>query len=118
MSSCPDNQTDAIRLVFPKSSSAPAPWLQILSQPVTVLPLAWPKALLTMFSVLLELTAYGLLAYGTVFYFGLEVDWQQRIILSKTSKCQLGDLKRRTGSAPNHNLLPWQPSPSTSFPSG
>ena len=62
---------------------------------MTVLPLAWPKALLTMLSILLELTAYGLLAYGTVLYFGLEVDWQQHIASS---------LK--------------QPSPSTSFPSG
>ncbi|XP_038198684.1 lipase maturation factor 2 [Arvicola amphibius] len=49
------------------------------------MPTSWPKALLTMLSVLLELTAYGLLAYGTVLYFGLEVDWQQHIILSKTT---------------------------------
>lgn len=39
-----------------------------------------------MLSLLLELTVYGLLAYGTVHYFGLEVDWQQHIVLSKTSK--------------------------------
>lgn len=67
---------------------------------MTVLPLAWPKALLTMLSVLLELTAYGLLAYGTVLYFGLEVDWQQYIILSKTSKCQLGGSKEKDWVSP------------------
>ncbi|XP_027252075.1 lipase maturation factor 2 [Cricetulus griseus] len=48
-------------------------------------PTCWPKVLLTMLSLLLELTVYGLLAYGTVHYFGLEVDWQQHIILSKTT---------------------------------
>ncbi|XP_040609909.1 lipase maturation factor 2 isoform X1 [Mesocricetus auratus] len=48
-------------------------------------PTSWPRALLTMLSLLLELTAYGLLAYGTVHYFGLEVDWQQHIIVSKTT---------------------------------
>lgn len=54
-----------------------------------------------MLSLLLELTVYGLLAYGTVYYFGLEVDWQQRIILSKTSECQPGDRRERAGSVPN-----------------
>lgn len=49
------------------------------------MPTSWPKALLTALSLLLELTVYGLLAYGTVYYFGLEVDWQQHIILSKTT---------------------------------
>lgn len=45
-----------------------------------------------MLSLLLELTVYGLLAYGTVHYFGLEVDWQQHIVLSKTSKWGVEDL--------------------------
>lgn len=85
---------------------------------MTVLSIAWPKALLTMLSLLVELAVYGLLAYGTVYYFGLEVDWQQRIILSRTSECQLGDLKERTGSFPNHTPLPWQLSLSISSPSG
>ncbi|XP_034371920.2 lipase maturation factor 2 isoform X1 [Arvicanthis niloticus] len=49
------------------------------------MPTSWPKALLTMLSLLVELAVYGLLAYGTVYYFGLEVDWQQRIILSRTT---------------------------------
>lgn len=93
---CLDNQTDVI------CQRTPVPWLQTLSQSVTVLSIAWPKALLTMLSLLLELSVYGLLAYGTVYYFGLEVDWQQYIILSKTSECQLGDLKERAGSVPNH----------------
>lgn len=46
---------------------------------------SWPKTLLTMLSLLLELTVYGLLAYGTVHYFGLEIDWQQNIIVSKAT---------------------------------
>lgn len=85
---------------------------------MTVLPIAWPKTLLTSLSLLLELTIYGLLAYGTVYYFGLEVDWQQQIVLSKTSECQLGDLRERAGSVPSHTPLPWQLSRSISFPSG
>lgn len=84
------------------------PWLQTLSQSVTFLTVAWPKALLTTLSLLLELSVYGLLAYGTIYYFGLEVDWQQHIILSKTSECQLGALReKRVGLVPNHAPLPW-----------
>lgn len=49
------------------------------------MPTSWPKTLLTSLSLLLELTVYGLLAYGTIYYFGLEVDWQQQIVLSKTT---------------------------------
>ncbi|XP_012881271.1 PREDICTED: lipase maturation factor 2 isoform X2 [Dipodomys ordii] len=49
------------------------------------LSIAWPKALLATLSLLLELAIYGLLAYGTVHYFGLEVDWQQRTIHSRTT---------------------------------
>lgn len=85
---------------------------------MTVLPIACPKALLTTLSLLLELTVYGLLAYGTIYYFGLEIDWQQHIILSRTSECQRGDLRERAGSFPNHTSLPWQLSPSISSPSG
>ncbi|XP_047405845.1 lipase maturation factor 2 isoform X1 [Sciurus carolinensis] len=46
---------------------------------------SWPKALLATLSLLLELAIYGLLAYGTVHCFGLEVDWQQRTVHSKTT---------------------------------
>ncbi|XP_048209501.1 lipase maturation factor 2 isoform X2 [Perognathus longimembris pacificus] len=46
-------------------------------------PTSWPKALLATLSLLLELAIYGLLAYGTVHYFGLEIDWQQRTIHSR-----------------------------------
>ncbi|KAK1327656.1 hypothetical protein QTO34_012945 [Cnephaeus nilssonii] len=53
-------------------------------------PASWPKALLALPALLLELAVYGLLAYGTVHYFGLEVDWEQRTIHSRTSECQLG----------------------------
>ncbi|XP_046299430.1 lipase maturation factor 2 isoform X1 [Marmota monax] len=48
-------------------------------------PTSWPKALLTTLSLLLELAVYGLLAYGTVHYFGLEVDWQEHAIHSRTT---------------------------------
>nr|XP_020036719.1 lipase maturation factor 2 [Castor canadensis] len=46
---------------------------------------SWPKALLAALSLLLELAVYGLLAYGTVHYFGLEVDWQKYTIQSRTT---------------------------------
>ncbi|KAM5250586.1 lipase maturation factor 2 isoform 2-T2 [Hipposideros larvatus] len=45
-------------------------------------PTFWPKALLTL---LLELAVGGLLAYGTVHYFGLEVDWEQHTVHSRTT---------------------------------
>ncbi|KAF6119495.1 lipase maturation factor 2 [Phyllostomus discolor] len=45
-------------------------------------PASRPKALL---ALLLELTVYGLLAYGTVHYFGLEVDWEHHTIRSRTT---------------------------------
>lgn len=48
-------------------------------------PASWPKALLALLALLLELAVYGLLAYGTVHYFGLEVDWEQRTIHSRTT---------------------------------
>ncbi|XP_036904583.1 lipase maturation factor 2 [Sturnira hondurensis] len=47
-------------------------------------PASWAKALLALLALLLELTVYGLLAYGTVHYFGLEVDWEHHIIRSRT----------------------------------
>lgn len=45
-------------------------------------PTFWPKALLTL---LLELAVGGLLAYGTVHYFGLDVDWEQHAVHSRTT---------------------------------
>ncbi|CAK6444057.1 unnamed protein product [Pipistrellus nathusii] len=48
-------------------------------------PASWPKALLALSALLLELAVYGLLAYGTVHYFGLEVDWEQRTLHSRTT---------------------------------
>ncbi|XP_045411280.1 lipase maturation factor 2 isoform X2 [Lemur catta] len=48
-------------------------------------PTSWPKALLAWLSLLLELAVYAVLAYGTVHCFGLEVDWQQRTIHSRTT---------------------------------
>ncbi|ELW49009.1 Lipase maturation factor 2 [Tupaia chinensis] len=48
-------------------------------------PTSWPRVLLATLSLLLELTIYGLLAYGTVHCFGLEVDWQQLTVHSRTA---------------------------------
>ncbi|XP_075409551.1 lipase maturation factor 2 [Tenrec ecaudatus] len=49
------------------------------------MPASWPKTLLAALALLLELTVYGLLAYGTAHYFSLEVDWEQRTIHSRTN---------------------------------
>ncbi|CAD7676977.1 unnamed protein product [Nyctereutes procyonoides] len=46
---------------------------------------AWPRSLLALLALLLECTVYGLLAYGTVRYFGLEVDWEQLAVHSTTT---------------------------------
>ena len=51
-----------------------------------------------MLALLLELAIYGLLAYGVVHCFGLEVDWEQYAIHSRTSECQLG--AQRAGAGP------------------
>ncbi|XP_027396203.1 lipase maturation factor 2 isoform X1 [Bos indicus] len=48
------------------------------------MPSSWPKALLAMLTLLLELAVYGLLACGVVHYFGLEVDWEQHVVRSRT----------------------------------
>jgi hypothetical protein len=50
-------------------------------------------------SLLLELAVYGLLAYGTVHYFGLEVDWQKYAIQSRTSEYWLRNPRARVGPA-------------------
>ncbi|XP_077770077.1 lipase maturation factor 2 isoform X2 [Canis aureus] len=48
-------------------------------------PASWPRSLLALLALLLECTIYGLLAYGTVRYFGLEVDWEQLAVHSTTT---------------------------------
>ncbi|XP_061061398.1 lipase maturation factor 2 isoform X1 [Eubalaena glacialis] len=48
-------------------------------------PSSWPKALLALLALLLELAVYGLLASGVVYCFGLEVDWEQHSVHSKTT---------------------------------
>ncbi|NIG61745.1 lipase maturation factor 2 [Pontoporia blainvillei] len=48
-------------------------------------PTSWPKALLALLALLLELAVYGLLACGVVHCFGLEADWKQRTVHSKTT---------------------------------
>ncbi|XP_045322148.1 lipase maturation factor 2 isoform X2 [Leopardus geoffroyi] len=58
---------------------------------------SWSRTLLAVLSLLLEFTVYGLLAYGTVHYFGLEVDWEQHAVNSRTSECQLGGPEGRAG---------------------
>lgn len=80
-------------------------------------PASWPKALMGLLALLLELTVPGLLAYGTVHYFGLEVDWEQHTVRSRTSECQLGTGGRGRTAHPHTSFLP-QLSPSTSSPSG
>ncbi|XP_022375003.1 lipase maturation factor 2 isoform X2 [Enhydra lutris kenyoni] len=60
-------------------------------------PTSWPRALLAVLSLLLEFTVYGLLAHGTVHYFGLEVDWEQHAVHSRTSECQLGGQRTEAG---------------------
>ncbi|XP_057599496.1 lipase maturation factor 2 isoform X3 [Hippopotamus amphibius kiboko] len=72
-------------------------------------PPSWPKVLLAVLSLLLELAVYGLLAYGTGRCFGLEVDWKQRTVHSKTSECQPGAQRAEAGPS----LL--TPPPSTAF---
>ncbi|KAG8517993.1 Lipase maturation factor 2 [Galemys pyrenaicus] len=62
------------------AAGAPGP-----SWPPVVSPIAWPKALLAALPLLLELAVYGLLAYGTVLCFGLEADWEQGTVLSRTT---------------------------------
>nr|KAF6495626.1 lipase maturation factor 2 [Rousettus aegyptiacus] len=48
-------------------------------------PASWPKALLGLPALLLELTVAGLLSYGAVHCFGLEVDWEQYTVRSRTT---------------------------------
>ncbi|XP_003461612.1 lipase maturation factor 2 isoform X1 [Cavia porcellus] len=47
------------------------------------MPTSWHRVLLGKLSLLLELATYATLAYGTAYYFGLEVDWQQHVIHSR-----------------------------------
>ncbi|KAK2494419.1 hypothetical protein MC885_013989 [Smutsia gigantea] len=49
------------------------------------MPPSWPRALLAMLPLQLELTVYGLLACGTMYCFGLEVDWRQHTVHSRTT---------------------------------
>lgn len=62
-----------------------------------------------MLSLLLEFAVYGLLAYGTAHYFGLEADWEQYAVRSRTSECQLGARGQRLDRPSSH------PFPSAAF---
>lgn len=46
-------------------------------------PSAWPPSLLAFLSTLLELAAYALLLYWSVQHFGLEIDWEKKVLESK-----------------------------------
>ncbi|XP_055963006.1 lipase maturation factor 2 [Sorex fumeus] len=48
-------------------------------------PASWPKTVLAALGLLLELGVYGLLAYGTICCFGLEVDWERHSVESRTT---------------------------------
>lgn len=50
---------------------------------------------------------YGLLAYGTVHCFGLEVDWEQYAVRSRTSECHPGAREQGPDRTPfSHPFLP------------
>ncbi|KAF0883190.1 LMF2 factor, partial [Crocuta crocuta] len=70
---------------------------------------SWPRTLLAMLSLLLEFAIYGLLAYGTAHYFGLEADWEQYAVRSRTSECRLGARGQRLDRLSSH------PFPSAAF---
>ncbi|OXB61047.1 UNVERIFIED_CONTAM: hypothetical protein H355_003621 [Colinus virginianus] len=46
---------------------------------------AWPPTLLSFLSTLLELATYTLLLYWSVHYFGLEIDWEKKLLESKVA---------------------------------
>ncbi|NXC07289.1 LMF2 factor, partial [Orthonyx spaldingii] len=46
---------------------------------------AWPPSLGSVLAALLELSTYGLLLYWTVHYFGLEVNWDKKLLDSKVA---------------------------------
>uniref|UniRef100_A0A8C8S9E1 Lipase maturation factor n=1 Tax=Pelusios castaneus TaxID=367368 RepID=A0A8C8S9E1_9SAUR len=46
---------------------------------------AWPPSLLSLLSTLLELTIYGLLIYWSIQDFGLQFNWEKKVIESKTA---------------------------------
>ncbi|KAM6424813.1 lipase maturation factor 2 [Rhynochetos jubatus] len=46
---------------------------------------AWPPSLRSLLSAGLELSTYGLLLYGSVQCFGLEMDWEKRLLDSKVA---------------------------------
>ncbi|XP_054255718.1 lipase maturation factor 2 [Indicator indicator] len=46
---------------------------------------AWPPSFFSFFSTLLELTTYGFLIYWTTQYFGLEINWEKKLLDSKVA---------------------------------
>ncbi|KFV86272.1 Lipase maturation factor 2, partial [Struthio camelus australis] len=45
----------------------------------------WPPSLRSLLSTLLQLTTYGLLVYWSVRYFGLEINWEKKLLDSKVA---------------------------------
>ncbi|XP_055568051.1 lipase maturation factor 2 [Falco biarmicus] len=45
----------------------------------------WPPSLQSLFSALLELSIYGFLLYWSVQYFGLEINWEKKLLDSKVA---------------------------------
>ncbi|NXG40277.1 LMF2 factor, partial [Dromaius novaehollandiae] len=45
----------------------------------------WPPGLRSFLSTLLELTAYSLLLYWSIHYFGLEINWEKKLLDSKVA---------------------------------
>ncbi|XP_065496143.1 lipase maturation factor 2 [Caloenas nicobarica] len=46
---------------------------------------AWPPSLRSLFSTLLELSTYGLLLYGSIRCFSLEINWEKKLLDSKVA---------------------------------
>lgn len=51
---------------------------------------AWPPSLRSFLCTLLELSTYGCLLYWSIQYFGLEINWEKRLLDSKVGMSQWG----------------------------
>uniref|UniRef100_A0A6I8N2N6 Lipase maturation factor n=1 Tax=Ornithorhynchus anatinus TaxID=9258 RepID=A0A6I8N2N6_ORNAN len=60
-----------------------APWLGRTRRKAP--PRSWLRSLLALLTLLVEVAVFGLLGYGTVSCFGLELDKEQRLVHSKTA---------------------------------
>ncbi|XP_038612219.1 lipase maturation factor 2 [Tachyglossus aculeatus] len=60
-----------------------APWLGRTRRKAP--PRSWLRSLLALLTLLVEVAVFGLLGYGTVSCFGLELDWERHLVHSKTA---------------------------------